>query len=185
MTINFSDKDVAKFKSKYKEMASGCWEWQGNRQKPGIRNQLPYGIFHAQGTQIGAHRASYLINIGPIVNGLHVLHSCDNPGCVNPSHLRLGTPKENTQDRIARNRNGSRTKLESRQFLTPPKVEIIRVLIGLGYSDYDIGLFMNCRVFAVTGVRTGVTFTKYPKWSTLRSKYGFRMIPTGIFDDSE
>jgi hypothetical protein len=183
MAINFNDEDKEKFHSRYEKTTSGCWEWTGNRQKPGIRNQLPYGIFHAQGSQMGAHRASYIIHNGPILGGLHVLHSCDNPGCVNPQHLRLGTPKDNTLDRLARNRSGSKANLKGRKFLTPPKVEIIRVMLDLGYSDHSISIFVNCSVFAVTGVRKGTTFTKQSSWSTLYHKYGYRMIQSGIFDD--
>ena len=51
-----------------------------------------------------AHRVSYQLNVGAIPDGLYVLHSCDNPGCVNPAHLRAGSAKENTHDAISRGR---------------------------------------------------------------------------------
>lgn len=65
-----------------------CWEWQG------YRNKLGYGIF----LRDKAYRASYRIFNGPIINGLWVLHKCDNPPCCNPNHLYLGTPQDNVDD---------------------------------------------------------------------------------------
>lgn len=77
-----------------------CWEWTGGKDSHG------YG--HLRGDdwhkRIGAHRFSYMLHNGPIARGLEVLHNCDNPGCVNPSHLRLGTHRENMQDMIRKGR---------------------------------------------------------------------------------
>jgi len=51
-----------------------------------------------------AHRVSYEHHVQPITNGLHILHSCDTPACINPKHLREGTPKENGEDKAQRGR---------------------------------------------------------------------------------
>jgi hypothetical protein len=69
-----------------------CWEWQGNRNDSG------HGRFSWDGHKNYAHRFSYIIHIGPIPPGLLVRHRCDNPPCVNPSHLLLGTKGDNAQD---------------------------------------------------------------------------------------
>ena len=75
------------------EPMSGCWLWMGNATKNG------YGVI----AQNYAHRLSYAMHNGEIGN-LHVLHRCDNPGCVNPKHLFLGTQQDNNADKLKKGR---------------------------------------------------------------------------------
>ena len=75
----------------------GCWEWRKT-------SRAGYGLFYKGNRYYAAHRISYETFVGPIPEGLHILHSCDNPGCINPDHLRPGTVKENMADREARGR---------------------------------------------------------------------------------
>jgi hypothetical protein len=77
---------------------NGCWIWVRAKDKKG------YGRPGLKGKSIGAHRLSYLAFVGEIPNNLHVLHNCDNPGCVNPKHLFLGTHQDNVNDMVNKNR---------------------------------------------------------------------------------
>ena len=76
----------------------GCWEWAGCTIKKG------YGRIGTDWGTDNASRVSWVLHNGPIPDGLHVLHKCDNPPCTNPEHLFLGTPMDNTQDKISKGR---------------------------------------------------------------------------------
>jgi hypothetical protein len=78
----------------------GCWEWTAG-------TQYGYGRFVLGGRTFKAHRLSYEISVGVIPDGLKVLHHCDNPPCVNPAHLFVGTHADNVRDREAKGRGNS------------------------------------------------------------------------------
>lgn len=75
-----------------------CWPWTGSRLYAG------YGKFEHLGKTLSAHRTAYELAYGPIPNKLLVLHTCDNPPCCNPAHLKLGTQKDNIADMHAKGR---------------------------------------------------------------------------------
>ena len=83
-----------------------CWIWTG------AATSKTYGHFcyYTKKPAIGAHVASYLFHKGEIPDGQIVRHSCDNPSCVNPEHLILGTHSDNMKDMFARGRNGWSSK---------------------------------------------------------------------------
>lgn len=97
-TRSLSLEDRLKRGSKINEKTE-CWEWQRGLFTNG------YGQISVDGSTIGTHRASYIAFIGPIPEGLLVLHTCDNPICVNPKHLWLGTHRDNMEDMVKKGRS--------------------------------------------------------------------------------
>lgn len=85
--------NVEAFWSRVVRSTSGCWEWQGSTSGRG------YGCMVPQKKKVLAHRFSYQLHCGSIPPGVLVCHHCDNPKCVRPDHLFLGTINDNNQDK--------------------------------------------------------------------------------------
>jgi hypothetical protein len=125
--IIFTDKEIARFASKYQlgpipkhcPELENCWVWTAGKDKGG------YGKYKMRGQHLRAHRVAFMMSTGheiPKGAGAHgtcVIHKCDNPSCIRPSHLRLGSNDENMADMVAKrraargDRHGSRTHPES------------------------------------------------------------------------
>jgi hypothetical protein len=98
--------DLTAFFSKV-AFTDDCWLWQGTTNNG-------YGLFRVRGKTRLAHRVAFAIEHGYTPAGMVVMHRCDNPPCVNPDHLVLGTQRGNMQDAVAkgRSRNGNGAKTQ-------------------------------------------------------------------------
>jgi aspartate carbamoyltransferase regulatory subunit len=109
--ISARDADIARFASKvdlpddvYDTVP--CWSWQGARHSA----RRGYGKFYLNGKTVNAHKASYLLFIGEVAEGLVIGHQCDNENCVSPHHLKAETQSENMRHCVAVGRHVSQQK---------------------------------------------------------------------------
>jgi hypothetical protein len=116
---------------------NSCWEWIGTRHGQG------YGQIKSNGLTLKTHRVSWELYYGKIPEGLCVLHKCDNPCCVNPEHLFLGTYKDNAVDMGQKKRNKIFTGEDHRwSKLTSKDVEYIRSMQHVLYQK-ELALLFN------------------------------------------
>jgi hypothetical protein len=92
------------------QKTDSCWLWTESVDKDG------YGRIRGGDGHVRAHRYSYALHYGPIPNNLWVLHRCDNPRCVRPDHLFLGTAQDNADDRTNKGRSATGDRNASRKY---------------------------------------------------------------------
>lgn len=128
-----------RFEEKFiKKSSNDCWEWQGSKTKCG------YGQILSEGFVRSAHRISYtLYKSDP--GDLHVCHSCDNPACVNPNHLFLGTIRENMNDMMKKGR--------SRRKISMDQKSIIEDAIRSGYNCSEIARYFKVNHRAIIYIK--------------------------------
>lgn len=140
-----SPADRQRFASKVATVADerGCLRWLGGKDRDGYgRFALPATISPARAS-IGAHRVAWELANGAIPEGLHVLHKCDNPQCVNPEHLFLGDVRSNSDDKLAKSRQ-ARGETQGLRKLSADDVRRIRALRERDGTSYARLAAMFC-----------------------------------------
>lgn len=126
-----------------------CWEWAGPRQPAG------YGVVVVNGVHLAAHRWTYSLFSGQdIPSGMVACHRCDNPPCVNPAHIFVGTSRDNTHDMIRKGRGRNplfeqmraKTHCAQGHEFTPENTRIKRKRRGTGTQSYRA-----CRICMTRG----------------------------------
>jgi len=150
-----------------KQGPTDCWEWLGCTRRG-------YGYIRQGhgGSMILAHRVSWEIANGPIpkgegYHGICVLHHCDNPSCVNPAHLFLGTHADNMQDMVKKDRVAHpRGEQNGYSILTEQDVHEILCLLAARYSQREIAKVYNVARTTITAInnRRNWSWVERPVW---------------------
>lgn len=150
------------------EPMSGCWLWTGSWANG-------YGDILVNGKVQRAHRVAWQLLRGPIPVGQHVLHRCDTPPCVNPSHLFLGTALDNITDMVTKGRNEPcRGERNGRAKLSATAVTTIRARVAAGETQralareygmhyQTIYYIVNRKLWSRNAEYDFVTSDKYPQ----------------------
>lgn len=155
-----------------------CWEWKG------FLHPWGYGVLSIGHRRVLAHRFSYELCIGPIPAHMFVCHHCDNPPCVRPDHLFLGTHRDNMQD-MARKRRYSgfcdprtrpRGERHGRAKFTPEEVALIRRLAAEGQTKKSLARQFGVSDTAIRYIVTG------RNWAA--PKFAASLEPGVLYDDA-
>lgn len=144
---------------------SGCWNWTGKVKKSrgGYGQILLYcNQLENKKRLFAAHRVSYAYYNGVDPGGLCVMHICDNPTCVNPDHLKLGTHADNMRDMADKGRS-TRGETNPRSKLTTADVGAIVELIQQGHSNTEIASKLPVSHAQVSLIRHGKSWGEYTK----------------------
>lgn len=145
---------------RFVEKSEGCWVWSGAKDKHGYGN-----ISSGRGlSPYKAYRLAYEMFNGPIKDGLVIRHKCDNPSCVNPEHLEIGTQKDNVRDMMERGRfnpvvlNNLRrdTALNADQVREIESLKFVGVNgRGIGVTTQEVAIKYNVCPDTIRAVKNG------------------------------
>lgn len=127
---------------------TNCWEWQLSKVKGG------YGKASLRGANLMAHRAVWESRRGQIPDGMILCHSCDNPACVNPEHLFLGTHSDNSADMVSKGRQAKGEKI----FLAYLTEEVVREVRNESGTYAEIAKRLGLKPGNVRLIRRGDTW---------------------------
>lgn len=136
------------------EKTDGCWLWRG----PVLKQRGGYGVFtmRSEGHVMArAHRVSFELHKRKLKPGEHVLHTCDNPACVNPNHLIAGNQISNMKDKVAKSRQ-NRGDSHGRHKLTEAQARAIKKDPRL---QREIAADYGVSVITVSDIKRGYSWT--------------------------
>lgn len=153
MTTDFdASKQLERFHNSYSvDKDSGCWNWNLSLSVDG------YGRCFFNGVNVRAHRLSYELRYGEFPRHLVVCHKCDNPKCVNPDHLFLGTVKDNMADKKLKGRakginKGSKNGMAK---ISEEDIKEIHYLLEIGLRQKDIGYIYGLTQSHISRLKNG------------------------------
>lgn len=132
----------------------GCWNWTGYSKRKGW-----HGTVKVSGVDWQAHRLSWHIRNGAVPRSMFVLHRCDNPLCVRPEHLFLGTQADNCRDMLRKGRQVAPTRLAGNHpqlCISTQSVPTVQDMYRSGLTQRDIG-----HLFGVSDVAISVLLRKH------------------------
>jgi hypothetical protein len=129
------------------EKSDGCWLWLGSRHRIG------HGYASLNGRVQYAHRVSWQLTHGAIPDGQVVCHKCDNPPCVNPEHLFVGTQGDNMRDAASKGRLSEAQRRDAK--LSEASVRQIKSLLAAGVSQQSIAASVGVSRTCISAISTG------------------------------
>lgn len=140
---------VARFFSKVHKPSdeAGCWLWLGCKTTKG------YGQLYKSGRMIRAHAFSYELHYGKVGNGMMVLHSCDNPSCVNPGHLFVGDQQSNMDDMVRKGRSPVGEKNVKAKLTAGQVIQIRNDTRSASKVASEFGV-SECTIYVIRGKRS-------------------------------
>lgn len=137
------------------EPNSGCWIWLGNIYS----ERKPYGRIDVGGRTQQAHRVSYETYMGRIPKGLQIRHNCDNPSCINPDHMTVGTSQQNVEDRDLRGRTRQGVKHANSKFSESD----IREIRASSENNYALGRRYGVAESTIRHIKSRFSYRSVPE----------------------
>lgn len=129
----------------HKALRSRCWEWVGY-----LNSGLP--ALKVKGQMTVAARFCYQLHFGEISDGLLVCHHCDNPLCMNPAHLFLGSPADNMRDKVSKHRQTKGEAVNTAKLRAPQVLEIRKLYAEGRYSQVELALHYGVTQASISAI---------------------------------
>lgn len=151
-----------RLEARSKESEGGCWLWQGAKAAVSGYGRITVGS-RSDGTRrnVSTHRYSYEQYRGEIPDGMFVCHHCDNPSCVNPDHLFLGTPSDNMADKVTKGRQ-AKEEWHGMAKLNWRDVHDIRGRLREGARQVDLSKQFGVSQSQISAVKRGISWIGGP-----------------------